>query len=396
MRLLKKFIHSSDKARHYIGVVRGVLVLFRNLFIKIDLSIKAIILKTIILRLFIHKPTRYSGKLCKRSDIKILLLRFQYRNGCQNNGTSQGEDNLSDSIKKGLTADLFEYFYDLNDGYCFAKEKRLVSMVDKIQPDLILLSSYSTTRREFPHIEAIHFIRRKYGIPIVAIWWDSVGSKVSQQLIDLEPNINLNILIESSKLAEGKTNPSQFLRLWAPISHLTYSPTTQDRDIMVSFIGSTGSYRSIRNDYLQFLIQKGIRLYLAGYDSDRTLTESEYSNVLARSKISINFSHSVEGMHQMKGRVLEVLFSGALLFENRNSETPLFFKPGVHYVEFDSKEDLLEKINYYHNNPVELEKISHQGRNWALNNYTQQDFWRLTMERLYSLNTLSLNNSRKS
>lgn len=369
-------------ATHFI---RSVLRRLSKVRQRIVLCIRGYIITNIFIPNAFHQHLSLKAEPFKDSRKKFLVLRFKYRSGNPDLGESQGEENLSDSIRSTDVAELFEYYYDLNGGLCLARERNLVSMVAKSRPHVIILSSYNVFGLGFPHFEVIRAIRRNCKIPIVVVWWDSTGIKTGNQLIEMGDDVDLNILIESSNLERGRADTKRFLRLWAPISHRTFYPASYSRDIAVSFIGSTGSYRSVRKEYLNYLLGNGIPLLIAGYDSGHSLSEAEFTDTLGRSLISLNFSHSVEGTHQMKGRVLEVLFSGGLLFESRNAETPEFFQPGIHYVEFDSKEDLLAKLRYYLNNKEEAEVIAERGRAWALYNYTQDHFWRRIMCRLSEL-----------
>ena len=61
--------------------------------------------------------------------------------------------------------------------------------------------------------------------------------------------------------------------------------------------------------------------------------------------------------------------------EQKNSKTSQYLS-STHYVEFTSKQDLLDKINYYKKNPDERNKIANAGRAHALRNYSQEKFWR--------------------
>jgi len=78
---------------------------------------------------------------------------------------------------------------------------------------------------------------------------------------------------------------------------------------------------------------------------------------------------------QLKGRVFEIMMSGALLLESANEQIACYFEDGVDYVSFTTKEDLLDKIHYFLEHPDERLKIAENGRNKCIEKYTPQIFF---------------------
>ena len=91
------------------------------------------------------------------------------------------------------------------------------------------------------------------------------------------------------------------------------------------------------------------------------LTFEEYAEILNRSKISLNFSMSLD-CHQLKGRVLEIISSEALLMETENDQTSQIFKNKKEYVSFSNHKDMIEKIKLYLREDTLRLKIARQGR----------------------------------
>ena len=105
-------------------------------------------------------------------------------------------------------------------------------------------------------------------------------------------------------------------------------------------------------------------IYISTNQKANFLTHIEYANILNRSKISINFSKSVH-FDQLKGRIWEILLSGSLLLETKNTQTDTLLVDGKEYVSFTNEENMINKIRYYLMNDVEREKIALNGYNKA-------------------------------
>ena len=65
---------------------------------------------------------------------------------------------------------------------------------------------------------------------------------------------------------------------------------------------------------------------------------------------------------QLKARVWESLLSGCLLLESSNLQTKYFFVPDLHFIEFGSVSDMVDKIRYLLNNQNEMQDIADSGR----------------------------------
>lgn len=304
-----------------------------------------------------------------------LVLRFRSRNGKLALGGSVGEDNLSASIRNSGAAEVHEYCYDLDYRDSLSAETELIGLAAELRPQLIVLSSYDALDPRLPHRETLKCIRQRLGIPIVNFWWDSTAESCRKRLGMLQQFVDLHVLMESDALMQSQQDPRRFVRLWAPVDPEPFLPRGEPRDIGLSFVGATTDYRSVRGEYLEHLRAGGVELYLAGETRQTMLPYARYAEVLRRSRIAINFSHSVEQTHQLKGRVLEVLFGGAMLLESRNDETRKVLSPGVHYVEFDSKQDLLDKARYFLAHEAERAALAQRGHAHALARFTHRAYW---------------------
>jgi hypothetical protein len=194
--------------------------------------------------------------------------------------------------------------------------------------------------------------------------------------------IDLNVLLDSGALAKHFPDRTDFIYLWTPKDFSVFYPGDGQRDIPVSFLGSIGSYRNVRAEYLDYLKAQHLDIYHTGGQREQLVSLATYAETLRRSKISLNFSQSVSGTHQLKGRVFEVLFSGTLLMESENAETPQYFTPMVDYVVFDSKQDLADKVRYYLEHEDQRQRIAYNGYMKATTEYNHNVFWNKVMGKL--------------
>jgi len=286
-------------------------------------------------------------------------------------------------------AELVEYYYDMDHFGGPMGDSKLVDLILKSRPDLMLFSSYNPSNKRHPNFDVLKTIRAKCGIPIVLIWNDSVSEFSKRIFLGMSNSVDLNILMDSETLRRAYPNISQHLRVWTPNDENLFRPRGEPRDIEASFIGSTGSYRDIRRPFLDQIEEHGIPLLRTGGQLTPIGLE-EYAQIMRRSKISINFSQSLPGTHQLKARVFEILFSESLLMEPENPETPQFFQPMVDYVSFTSKEDLAEKVSYFLIHEDERLKIAKSGYRRATSKYNSKEFWNAIMSKLEELNLLPM------
>ena len=320
---------------------------------------------------------------------RILLFHNKYAvsNG-QRLGDSYELHTVVSPLKNADVAEVVEYCYDLDHFDGPMGDSKLVDLVIKTRPDLMVFSAYNDRNRLHPNFDVLRNLRSKCHMPIVIIWCDSIDKKPIGQFLRMSKSVDLNVLMDSETLVRDYPAISQHLRLWTPTDHGVFHPCEGPQDIDVSFIGSTGSYRSIREPFLDHLRESGVNVVKTG-GQHTPVSLQEYADIMRRSKISINFSHSLPGTHQLKARVFEILLSGSLMLESKNPETPKFFRPMVDYVEYDSKEDMAEKARYYLEHEEEREQIANSGYKRMVSKYNHDIFWDRIMSKLTELDALS-------
>lgn len=308
-----------------------------------------------------------------------LFFRYKYVPGSLANQRAHEQFIMTNPFRQSELGSVIDYYLD----EAFHENapnigRRLINVVEAVKPDVIVLSSYELKNPNHPNFQLLQLIRRSLSIPLVVIWHDTCGE--TSPFIELDPyitnSIDLHVLADSNSCL-GKFPNIKFLRLPPPCdSKLFYPASNAELDIPVSFVGSIGGYRSIREEYINFVKQNGIPIHLqTGGQVKDPISWNDYASILRRSKISLNFSQTVNNEHQLKARVIEAMFSGSMLLENRNNETASFFTEGVHFVSFDTKEDLVDKIKYYLSNEQERIKIANAGMIAAQENHSGKAFF---------------------
>jgi len=281
---------------------------------------------------------------------------------------------------KAATFDVLTYDRDLL--WSPVSDLQLIAKCREGQPDAVIVSSWGKAPRH-PSIEALAFVREHLGIRLVALWWDSCSVGFWKSVRPIMEHFDVHVIMDNPTLYHIDRQDAlseRIIALWPPQDETLFHPGTI-QDIPVSFLGQVSSYRSYRSDAINFLVEKQVPGYFATRDRDQQVSHNEYADIMRRSKISLNFSYSVSS-HQLKSRVLEVMFSGAMLLESDNAQTSKLFTPMKDYVPFTSKEDLVEKIRYYLRNEDQLTAIARQGRSTAASVYNASRFWELLCQKL--------------
>jgi spore maturation protein CgeB len=132
---------------------------------------------------------------------------------------------------------------------------------------------------------------------------------------------------------------------------------------------------------MEYLAAQGVVGHFMTDNRNQQVPYGRYSEVMNDSKMSLNFSCSVD-CNQLKARVFEVMTAGAMLLESENEQTSRLFSPGKEFVPFESKEDLVEKIRFYLRHENELTAIAGRGYRATRERHGVERFWRSVMSGL--------------
>jgi hypothetical protein len=205
------------------------------------------------------------------------------------------------------------------------------------------------------------------GARFVILGWDTVTPKFWDRHLKLQ-FLDEIILLENPRSlgfvpAENTNEILITPNLPLPINNARQAERSEClRSIDVAFFGQVNSYRVYRTDFLQVLEKyQKTSVISASKSGTSSYSYSEMFEILNRSKLGVNFSRSVKDAEQLKGRVWEVLLSGSLLLEQKNSQILYFFEPGKHFIFFESPSELEEQIEYFLHHENERRKIAEEG-----------------------------------
>ena len=316
----------------------------------------------------------------KRDKPHILILRNRYYS--KNSTQISTEVNLDNTLAASGLATFEVMTYDHDMHISPLSDLQLIAKCRDIRPEAIVLSSWGSSPRH-PSIDSFKIIRERMGIPIAAIWWDTCTKgfwEVTQPFLE---HFDVHVIADNPNLRyvdQGNPFFQRIIQLVDPREENLILPSIK-RDIPVSFLGQVSSYRSYRRETIDYLIDQQIPGRFLMSNRDEQVSHSKYVELLTRSKISLNFSYSVD-CHQLKGRVFDVTLAGAMLLESENDQISQLYTPMKDYVPFGSKEDLVDKIHYYLGNEDERIAIAEQGRLTTISNCNGNKFWQLLLGKL--------------
>lgn len=297
-------------------------------------------------------------------------------------GPTNSAHNLFGSLDStGLATQTHFHF----DEYVRATEVRgdqvLIECCVREKPSLIVWTfAFSGPDIFNPQPETMAYISRKLGIPIVALWFDSIWPGVVETAERYVAHVLLNVILDSSSYYPSRTrSPGKYLPFWTPQDPTLFYADSSVRDIEVSFVGSLGRYPD-RQAGMAALSAAGIPFVQTGGQREHAVSAEEYAAILRRSRISLNFCGANGTDVQLKGRVFEILHSGAMLMESANPETARWLQPMVEYVPFDDPADMVDKIRYYRAHPAEREAIAAAGLRAALTRFSASVFWKTILD----------------
>lgn len=217
--------------------------------------------------------------------------------------------------------------------------------------------------------------------PVCLMWYDyTIYSEWVHKL-----NNCFHIILDNQKIRGPNIIP-----VWTPININFVSPQ-EKREINVAFYGKIDCEQ--RLSALKFLLNKGIPVFTAGNDWNIVSYETMY-NFMKTSKIILNFSntrfHPHQNTHQLKGRVMEAMLSGAMVIENENDQSSIYFHPGKDLVWFKTHDELAEKIKYYMHNDKERTQIASNGQYLCRTKYSMDNWWRSFLPELIKFKVVKI------
>jgi hypothetical protein len=260
-------------------------------------------------------------------------------------------------------------------------DKFLVDYCKKFDIGIIIFSLLGQSPSN-PSME-IYKQLRELGIYLCFLWPDTGAGWATQTILQLAGRSDLHISWDNPKSPFHETFPfpDNWMPVWVPQDRTMFYKQ-EGQDIGASFIGSPRYYD--RRIFLNFLLGNCPWVQIRGGQREEKLTPEGYAELIRRSKISINFSLSPAQFFQTKGRVFEVMACGSMLLEFKNPATSSLFTPNEDYVEFETPQELVDKIRYYSEHEDERKKIAEKGYETYNAKYTSRHYWERIMTRIQS------------
>jgi hypothetical protein len=282
---------------------------------------------------------------------------------------SNSHHNLFGSLECADLANYTNFFFEDHAPHI---DDALITHHRRLKPDVTVVTMLPGYAHN-PTARAFHAISK--GSPIVFIWFDVVHRHIWDMAVSVNDFASLCVILDNPYFIPR----DKYITLWTPQDTRIYNDPGHKRDLDVTFMGSINNY-SDRSQYLNHLAcHCGAVIRQAGGQREHNLPPADYAGHIQRSKISLSFSRTRNGLQQTKGRPFEIALCGAMLMEDCNLGTSMWFEPYKDYVPFTSPEDLVDKVNYYLSNPDKMSEITGQGKNKATNHYSPANWWRIVL-----------------
>jgi hypothetical protein len=141
-----------------------------------------------------------------------------------------------------------------------------------------------------------------------------------------------------------------------------------NRSIDVAFVGGRTAIYSIREERMNDIEteMKGKR----NLSFNKKVYLDELSSLYGNSKIV--FNHTANKIKALNMRIFEGMGCGALVLTDYAPEQEMLFQDGIHLVLYHSREELLDKVEYYLNNTEEAQNIAQAGQEYVQRFHTYE------------------------
>jgi hypothetical protein len=321
--------------------------------------------------------------------MKILFVRERWADGDPNNGQSDGSYMIR-TWQRINSADTWRtFYYDDNKSSQSALDEQLIFECMKFGPDIVMFSHLLSWGDRNIKKETWNTIRTQCGnvtpeyarnAKVVGIWHEGVAPDVVRVADEHADCVDLNLFIDTKdQFLKYTKRTEKCFGLYDPRDREEFKPA-EEKTVGIVFNGTLVG-RQWRCQGMFTLLANGIPVTKIGGRNELFLPQDQMIQMLAMSKICLNFSDAGQFKHY-KGRVAEALLCGCMLLEWENDETSSILTPFRDYVPFSTPDDLLNKAKYYLAHDDEREKIARAGRESALEKLDGRLFWKSLFARL--------------
>lgn len=314
--------------------------------------------------------------ICFLHDIKIILKNFSF--------SRQATKNTSGYIDSAIHSNAFIFELPYNFSRIFSK------ILNLIFDGIFVNWKFTNIRSDTNDIQSkLIELSKKFKIKKVIIdGRDTSSNVINSEILDrfdyvIKREKNKSISNEKylttmlpCKLIDYKISRHKENIDWSKIGR----STTNDRfEYDIFFSGQQSS--EFRSKLVEFIKNQNFNFY-GGVENSK-IPHSQYMDAIYSSSINL----ALGGIGEFTFRHLEILANCSFMIcENsiNQLELPIPLKDGKHFVTFDSKEDLLEKIKFYLKNERSRLDIALNGRRILEEYYSPKKHGDIILKKIFS------------
>jgi len=259
----------------------------------------------------------------------------------------------------------------------------LLERINDFRPDLLLLG-----HGELVTIETIQKIKNKHPSLPIAMWYvDWLKEKESSYLQERIPLLDVLFCADSGEHLEALKKPNV---------KLCYIPNPADSsietgrafelpDLNTDFVFCGRDHKAPqRGSMMRFLFTKlpDLNFSIHGCLEHPPIFGTDYIDLLSHSKMGLNLSRWNDVRLATSDRLVHLTGNGVLTFSPRVPGLEMLYKDNE-LVYFNSQEDLVEKIRYYHENGIERNRIAEAGWQRTHHSYSAQRITTFMLETIF-------------
>ena len=313
---------------------------------------------------------------CFLYDIKIILKNFSFN--------KRATKNTSGYIDSAIHSNVFTF--ELPYKYCIIFSKILNFLFDGV----FINWKFTNYRSDVNDIETkLIELSKKFKIKKVIVdGRDRSINPIKDEILD-----RFDYVIKREK--NRSISDNRYLTTMLPCILIDYKISKKKENINWSKIGKSipnnefkydiffsGQQTSeYRNNLIEFVKNQKLNFY--GGVQNLKIPHTQYLKTIYNSCINL----ALEGKGEFTFRHLEILASCSFMIcENsiNQLELPIPLKDGKHFVTFDNKEDLLEKIKFYLENEKLRQDIALNGRRTLEEYYSPKKHGDFILKKIFS------------